>query len=136
VAIEHLTRIVADPASSVRQRLKAISILLNYRTDHDTTEFARAFLERVVSDPDISVDYKLEGLELLRRSQGDPMLRPSIEKLTPSTPPRDREAEEAERRRVAERRKRHLEEQSIKDRERLRQEWKEHGWQWPDDSPA
>jgi hypothetical protein len=131
VAVEHLTQIVRDTSATVRQRLKACSLLLSYRSDAETNAFARRFLEKVVARSDTPVDYKLDALEQLRRAMGDPQLKPSIVKLTPPAPPRDREAEEEERRIVSERRRKHLEEQSRLDQERLRQEWKQQGWTWP-----
>jgi hypothetical protein len=107
-AVEHLIKLLTGSAT-LRQKLKACSILLNYRSDYDTTAFARGFLEKVVSDPDTPVDYRLEGLEQLRRSQGDAMLRPPIERLTPTAPPIDREAEAEQRRIEFERKKAYVE---------------------------
>jgi hypothetical protein len=131
VALESLVRIVSDNTATARQRVRAAGVILGYRVTNDVAAFARRYLESVCENAEIPVDYQVQAAETLRRAAGDAMLRPSIEKLTPPSPPRDREAEEAERRIVSERRRKHLEEQSAKDQERLRQEWKEHGWTWP-----
>jgi hypothetical protein len=131
VAIEHLTEIIANPDATLRQKLRASALLLTYKSDHDTSVFARRFLAKVAARSDTPIDYKLEALEQMRRSQGDPMLRPSIERVAAPSPPRDREAEEAERRIVSERRRKHIEEQAAKDQQRLREEWKQQGWTWP-----
>jgi Fe2+ or Zn2+ uptake regulation protein len=131
VAIEHLTRIVADTGATVRQRLRACSILLNYRSDPDTTAFARSFLEKVVSDPATPVDYKLEGLEQLRKAMGDPQLKPSIVKLAPPSPPSDPVKEAEERRIEFERKKQHCERQAQLDQEHMAQERERLRWRVP-----
>jgi hypothetical protein len=122
IAISNLIQIIADRSATLRQKVKACALLLSYKSDHDTNAFARAFLEKAVSDPDTPIDYKLEGLEQLRRAQGDPQLRPTIEKLTPPSPPRDEEAEEAERRIEFEKKKRHCEMQAAEDQQRMAEE--------------
>jgi hypothetical protein len=122
IAIEHLTRIIASSDATLRQKLRACALLLSYRSDNDTNAFARAFLEKAVSDPDTPIDYKLEGLEQLRKAMGDPQLKPSVVKLTPPSVPRDPEAERREREIMHAKRRKHLEEQSIKDAEMLRQD--------------
>jgi hypothetical protein len=131
VAISNLVRIISDNSATPRQRLKAAAVILGYKVQNaDVTEFAKRYLETLCAS-DVSVDYKIQAAETLRRAEGDAQLRPSIERLTPPSPPRDREAEEAERRATSERRRKHLEEQSRLDQEQLRQEWKQQGWTWP-----
>jgi hypothetical protein len=104
---------------------------LGYRVTHDVAAFARRYLESVCENAEIPVDYQVQAAETLRRAAGDAMLRPSIEKLTPPSPPRDREAEEAERRATSERRRKHLEEQAAKDKAELAREWERLGWTRP-----
>jgi hypothetical protein len=127
VAIEHLTRIVADKTATLRQRLKGCSLLLSYRSDAETNAFAHRFLEKVVAAIDTPVDYKLEALEQLRRAMGDPQLKPSIVKLTPPSPPIDREAERAALKAQGERRRQHIERQAALDQEMLRQDLEQAG---------
>jgi hypothetical protein len=136
VAVSNLVQILSDTAASPRQKLRAAAAILGYKVQNpDIAEFAKAFLEQLCASGE-NIDYRVEAAELLRRAEGDAQLRPSIERLTPPTPPRDREAEEAGRRIVSERRRKHLEEQSRLDQERLRQEWKQQGWTWPASSEA
>jgi hypothetical protein len=123
VAVEHLTKIVSDTSATVRQRIRACTLLLNYRSDHDTSAFARSFLEKVVSDPATPVDHRLEGLEQLRRAAGDPQLRPVIEKLTPPAPPVDPVKEKMEREAEHLRKRQHIERQAALDQEELKREW-------------
>jgi hypothetical protein len=127
IAVGSLVRILSDPATSPRQQLRAASVVLGYRAqDPAVTELAKRCLETLCARGD-SIDYRIEASELLRRVQ-DPKVMPQIER--PSIAPRhvDTEEEIAER---SERRRKHLEEQSRLDQERLRQERKEHGWTWP-----
>jgi hypothetical protein len=129
-AIGSLLEILSSAETTVRQKLRASNAILSYKTEPRITAFVRAFLEDLCAS-DVPADYKIEGAEQLRRASGHTMLRPSIEKIGAVSVPRDKEAEEAARRIVAEKRRRHLEEQSIKDQERLREEWQRHGWRWP-----
>ena len=113
---------MADKSATLRQRLKACSLLLSYRSDADTNAFARRFLERVVARSDTPVDYKLQALEELRRAMGDPQLKPSIVKLTPPTPLRDPEVQRQRREAAAARKRAHLARQSALDAEMLRED--------------
>ena len=132
VAVPSLVAILTDNAASTRQKIKAALAILGYKLqDPSVSAFTRRYLESVCADVDVATDYKIQAAETLRRAEGDAQLRPSIERLTPPSPPRDREAEEAERRIVSERRRRHLEEQTRLDEQRLREEWKQSGWTWP-----
>jgi hypothetical protein len=98
---------------------------------YSVSAFTRRYLESVCADADVATDYKIQAAETLRRAEGDAQLRPSIERLAPPSPPRDREAEEAERRATYERRRKHIEEQSRLDQEELAREWERRGWSWP-----
>jgi hypothetical protein len=122
VAVSNLVRIVADSNASPRQRLKAAGVVLGYRVqDPGISEFVKRYLETMCESAD-NIDYRIEAGELLRRAQGDTMLRPAIEKLTPVALPVDPVKEDEERRIEFERKKRHLEEQLIKDRARMAEE--------------
>jgi hypothetical protein len=122
VAITSLIEIVNDRSATVRQRLKAASVLLGYRVGPDVSERTKRFLESVCGRSDVSLDYKIQAAETLRRIEGDPQLRPSIEKIVPPSPPRDREAEEAERQAESARKRAHIEAQLIEDQARMAEE--------------
>jgi hypothetical protein len=138
VAVEHLIKIVADSSTTPRQKLRAAGVVLGYKVDPQIAEFVKAFLEHLCMSPDTPTDYKIEAGEILRKAEGSPRIAPAVERPAPPVRDADPVAEAEERRIVAERRRRHLEEQARKDAEALKQEWKEHGWRWPvpgDDVP-
>jgi hypothetical protein len=100
-AVVHLIKILADNDNTVtmRQKLKAAEVVLNYKVDSDVREFARAYLESVVENADALVDYRILAGELLRKCEGAPRIMSPIERPDAS-PPRvvDPEKEEEERR--------------------------------------
>jgi hypothetical protein len=130
-AVEHLIKLLTDDSASTRQKIKAASIILGYRADADVAAFTRRYLEDVCGNVTIAVDYRLQASELLRKIEGTAQLRPTIEKLTPPTPPIDRELERREREAEFERKKQHIERQAELDQERLAEEWRQHGWTRP-----
>lgn len=70
VAIPALIRIISDSSSTMRQRIKAASTILNYQVqDSEVTTFVRGFLESVCTNTDVATDHKLEALEQLRRHE-------------------------------------------------------------------
>jgi hypothetical protein len=121
-AVVNLVRILTDTTASMRQRLRACALIIGYRSDPDTTAFARGFLEKVVTNPDTPIDYKLEAAEQLRKAEGDAMLRPTIERVTPPAPPIDPVKAKAEREALHERRRAHIERQAQLDAEQLARE--------------
>jgi hypothetical protein len=136
-AVENLLRILTDPNTTARQQLRASNVLLSYKTDARVGAFVKGFLEAVVGDASILTDYRVEAAEQLRKLEGVPRIMSAIERPDPAPAPEvDPAAEEAARRATYEKRKRHLEEQSIKDQAALKEEWARHGWRWPDDQPA
>jgi hypothetical protein len=105
-AVAHLIKILGDNAVTVRQKLRAAGVVLNYKVDSDVREFVRAYLESVVENADALVDYRIEASELLRKLEGVPRIMSAIERPDPSPiVPVDREAE-AEARRIAGEKKR------------------------------
>jgi hypothetical protein len=68
VAIPSLVKIVADSASTMRQRLKAASTILAYRVqDSSVVDFTKRFLQSVCTSTVVATDHKLEASELLRK---------------------------------------------------------------------
>jgi hypothetical protein len=85
-AVGNLIAIVSDASASPRQRLKAAGVLVNYKVqDPAVHEFAKAFLEHLSASAE-NFDTRIEASEILRRCE-DAMLRPSIEKIVPPSPP-------------------------------------------------
>jgi hypothetical protein len=83
---------VSDSTASLRQRLKAASIILGYRVqDADVTAFTKRFLESTCANVDVPIDYRIEAGECLRRSE-DTMIRPPVERA----PARAEETKERE----------------------------------------
>jgi hypothetical protein len=89
----------------------------------------KGFLEDVVGDASILTDYRVEAAEQLRKLEGVPRIMSAIERpdLSPTVPV-DREAERKEREAAAARKRKHLEEQALKDRAQLEREWAQMGY--------
>ena len=80
VAVGALVKIVGDGNATPRQRIKAASTILGYRTqDDDVVQLAKKFLQSVCTDIGVAIDYRIEASEALRRSE-DPKLVPVIER--------------------------------------------------------
>ena len=90
VAIPSLMRMITDSASTMRQKIKAASFILNYEVeDSEVTTFVRGFLESVCTS-DVATDHKLEAGELLRKHESPRVqsgtVRPDYPANTPEEP--------------------------------------------------
>ena len=87
IAVAALVRIVADGNATARQKIKASSTILSYKTQDDAVvEFAKKYLQSVCGDLGVAVDYRIEASEALRRSE-DPKLMPATERPPVRTDP-------------------------------------------------
>jgi hypothetical protein len=131
VAVEHLTKIISDSTTTVRQKLRAAAVVLGYKVDSNIAEFVKAFLERLCMSPDTPTDYKIEAGEILRRAEGSPRIAPAIERSSPPARDIDPEKEKAEREATSLRRRQHLERQAALDAAELKAELQRLGMSVP-----
>jgi hypothetical protein len=62
-AVENLLKILTDPGTTARQKLRATNVLLSYKTEPRVAAFVKGFLEDVVGDASILTDYRVEAAE-------------------------------------------------------------------------
>jgi hypothetical protein len=134
-ALASLLRIVSDNGATIPQRLRASSVVLAYKVEPRVSTFVQSFLESVCENDSVLADHRIFAGELLRKCEGTPRIMSPIERPDPSpTVPVDREAEKAALAEEHERRRKHIEEQAIKDKADLEEQWRQFGWSLPQPS--
>ena len=91
-AVAALLRVIANADASVRQRVRAASTVLAYKTEDDgAVELAKQYLQLVASSADAAIDHKIEAAEQLRKCESRRILpeivRPNyIDNAEPAEP--------------------------------------------------